>query len=422
MHRVFIGRAGCFFGSIAGETAISDPRAPASDFGASDTGAVSASGGLDCEAVKYWLWSFAVQTPEHAILLLDVDLQVLWANAGAAEILGEPAAQIIGRSLSRFFTVEDRELGIPSHEVLVATRLGASEDDRWMQRADGSRFWASGRTVALAEGPAVFGFIKILRNETELKMRLQTFSNRLAALEHSESAQVAALATLSHELRNPLSALRMAAVALQRQPDPARATQMIDIIQRNVGFIARMTDDLELAVRGRVGKLTLHVEPLDLQAELQVAIDIAMARAGHPVRCVETLLPPGAPIRFDGDRVRIQQVLVNLLGNAIKFTGEGGHIWVKSTVEGPHVVVRVEDDGAGIAPAMLQDIFLMFTQAEGPDQQPDAGLGIGLALVRQIVELHGGSVQANSDGLGKGSAFTVRLPISQEAAPASEVL
>jgi two-component system CheB/CheR fusion protein len=294
-----------------------------------------------------------------------------------------------------------------------------------MTRADGSPFWASGRTVALFDDARrPFGFLKILRNQTETKMRLNTYHNRVVALEESERARQAAFATLSHELRNPLSALNMASAAMSRQGIDPKLYQPVDIIQRNVRFVARMVDDLEQAMRVSVGKLTLEPEPLWLQDELDAAITTAMARAGDPPRDIRLLLPPGQPIRFEGDRLRIQQVFANLLGNAIKFTADGGRIWVKGTLEGGtdlrHIVVRVEDDGAGIAADMLETIFSMFTQAGHPGDP--AGMGIGLALVKTIVELHGGSVQAKSDGPGTGSEFTVRLPLHQAGGPAPPVI
>ena len=373
---------------------------------------------MDIDDAKQWLLAFAMQTPEHAILMLDRTFVVRWANPAAGEIFATPVAAMVGRELHRFFTPDDVDLGIPEHEIAVAASQGSSEDDRWMRRADDALFWASGRTIALTSPHGVFGFLKILRNETTLKMRMETFSNHVAALEQTESEKLAAIATLSHELRNPLSALAMAATALQRNPTAAQRAQMVDIIQRNVGFIARMADDLEQAMRASVGKLTLQVEALDLREELDRAVRTAMARAGHPPRTLEILLPPGAPIVFDGDRARIQQILVNLIGNAIKFTDPQGRIWIKGTIEGRYVVVRVEDDGAGIVPDMLHYIFRMFTQAERADGRStgSAGLGIGLALVRQIVERHGGSVQARSDGPGKGAQFTVRLPLTQTTA------
>jgi two-component system CheB/CheR fusion protein len=371
---------------------------------------------MDVETVQQWLWAFAEQTPEHAMLLLDCRFMVLWVNPAATQILGLPADQMVGCPLHRFFTPQDIGLGIPEHEIAVAVSQGSSEDDRWMARADGSEFWASGRTVALSDSRGVvFGFLKILRNQTGLKMRMNTFSNRAIALEQSEAARTTALATLVHELRNPLSALNMAAVALAGQRNDAQR-RPLELIQRNVGFIARMIDDLEQAMRASVGKLTLELEPLRLDEALDAAIQTARARAGDPPRHIECLLPPGQPIEFEGDRLRVQQVFANLIGNAIKFTGEGGRIWVKGTIEGQHVVVRVEDDGAGIAPDMLETIFSMFTQAGHPAEP--GGMGIGLALVKTLVELHGGSVQAKSDGLGTGSEFTVRLPLRALAPPA----
>ena len=126
---------------------------------------------------------------------------------------------------------------------------------------------------------------------------------------------------------------------------------------------------------------------------------------------LEILLAP-APILVDGDAIRLQQVIANLLDNAAKYTAEGGRIWIKATIEDEDAVVRIEDNGVGIAPDMLQFIFELFAQVQNDDQGAGAeGLGIGLSLVKELVALHGGTVQANSDGIGKGSAFTVRLPL-----------
>ena len=406
LHRSFIHAEPCFPPDKQRRAAIQPERPDASP-------ATAPLPGMDEATIRQWLWAFASQTQEHAILLLDRQFVVQWANPAAAQILGMPASQMAGMALHRFFTPDDIGLGIPEHEIAVAVSQGSSEDDRWMARADGSQFWASGRTVALsdAEG-AVFGFLKILRNQTDIQMRMLTFRNRIAALEGVESTRLAAFATLSHELRNPLSALNLAALSLGRQPlDPA-LRPALDIIQRNVRFVARMVDDLEQAMRVSVGKLTLEIEPLWLHEELDAAIRTAFGRAGNPLRHLQLLLPPGQPIRLEADRLRIQQVFANLVGNAIKFSGEGGRIWVKGTIEGGHVVVRVEDDGLGIAPDMLDTIFSMFTQAGRPGDQA-SGLGIGLALAKTIVEMHGGSVQATSEGIGKGSEFTVRLPAHQ---------
>jgi two-component system CheB/CheR fusion protein len=151
----------------------------------------------------------------------------------------------------------------------------------------------------------------------------------------------------------------------------------------------------------------LQREPVVLADALRAAIAVACGRQGH-ASPVELLLP-AAEIVVCGDPLRLQQVFVNLVGNALRYTPDGGHIWVTASGEGPQALVEVADTGIGIAPDMLESIFEMFTQADGTGAS--GGMGIGLALVKQIVELHGGSVQAQSDGAGKGSKFLVRLPL-----------
>ena len=148
-----------------------------------------------------------------------------------------------------------------------------------------------------------------------------------------------------------------------------------------------------------------------LQDVISASVEMAKPLLEKRSQRLEILLAP-APIMVDGDPVRLQQVLANLLNNAIKYTAEGGRIWVKATVEDEDAVVRIEDNGVGIAPDMLQFIFELFAQVQTQEQEADAqGLGIGLSLVKELVTLHGGTVQANSDGIGKGSVFTVRLPM-----------
>jgi PAS domain S-box-containing protein len=359
--------------------------------------------------VKEWLWAFAMQSLDYGIFLLSSDRVVHWANPGAAWILGCRVQDIIGKPLDPFFTPEDAALGIPQHEGDVAASQGSSDDDRWMQRADGSRFWATGRTVALrsADG-APMGFLKILRDLTDIKMRIRTLTNRVKALGETDSARVDAIAMLSHELRNPLSSISMAAAVLCQRVDDASAKPSLDVLQRNVGFATRIVEDLEQASRATAGKLQVDMQPLPLEPELRAAIETATHQTGGRARDIRLLMPSGQPIFIEADRLRLQQVFVNLIVNAIKFTSDGGHVWINATVEARQAVIRVEDNGAGISPDMLETIFGMFTQVRAP---ANVGLGIGLALVKNIVELHGGTVQARSDGLDKGSTFTVRLPL-----------
>ncbi|WP_330970275.1 sensor histidine kinase, partial [Lysobacter sp. A3-1-A15] len=199
---------------------------------------------------------------------------------------------------------------------------------------------------------------------TDLKMQMETLRNRAQVLDSLGDTNHRSIATLAHELRNPLASLSMASAVLrQLSQGDARLEPPLDILERNLGFAARLVDDLEGSTRTKAGKLDLKLEGLLLQEMLQDAIQTALHRAGDSARDVD-LLPPSAPVVLIADPDRIRQVFVNLIGNAIKFTAEGGRIWVKATLEGPWVVVRVEDDGAGIAPEMLERIFEMFTQAD----------------------------------------------------------
>lgn len=368
---------------------------------------------MDVDAARDWICAFAEQTIEHAILLLAPDLTVLWANPAAASILGAERTGIVGGPVHRFFTPVDRALGIPEHEAQVATSRGISEDDRWMMRADGSLFWATGRTVALAgAGGARMGAAKIFRNQTDMKMRMRALGNRVDALEAAERARVAALATLSHEVRNPLSVVYLYTAIVERQATDPELQSHLRAVREKLDSISRMVEDLDQASRVPTGKLAVRIERILLDEVLEAALEAALERAGRPHRRIERLLPPGQPIAFDGDPQRLQQVFANLLGNALKFTADGGRIWIKASVESPHVVVRVEDDGCGIPPDLLDSIFDMFTQAPARGAHEE-GLGIGLALVKNIVELHGGGVQARSNGVGKGAEFVVRLPLRQ---------
>lgn len=340
-----------------------------------------------------------------------------WASPGAAQTLGAAATDIVGHTASRFFTPEDVAIGIPQQEIAVARSAGSGNDDRWMTRADGSRFWASGLMVALRDADGeVICFVKILRDLTDLKMQMETLRNRGDALEAADDAKGRSIAMLAHELRNPLGSVGMAANVLRQLSGEAPRLQApLDIIERNVGFAARLIDDVEDASRVGAGKLGIQPETLVLYEALQASQQAALGRAGE-ARDIDLLLP-AVPITMEGDRLRLQQVFVNLIGNAIKFTPPGGRIWITATVEGRQAVVRVEDEGIGIAPDMLERIFGMFTQIS-TSTAAAAGMGIGLALVKEIVELHGGSVQARSAGIGKGSEFTVRLPLQQPGSDA----
>ena len=224
------------------------------------------------------------------------------------------------------------------------------------------------------------------------------------------------LATLAHELRNPLAPLRHALELLEA--DGARALPRLHgIMDRQVKHLVRLVDDLLEISRITHGTIDLRQEDLKLGDILHNAAESSaslIAAARHKL----LIQPVAASLRVRGDGVRLAQVFCNLLNNAARYTDPGGEIRVEVAQEGNEAVVRVRDTGMGIAPGDTERIFEMFTQVERKPRLGVAGLGIGLALVKRLVELHGGSVQANSDGRGKGSTFAVRLPLATHATAA----
>jgi two-component system, sensor histidine kinase len=230
------------------------------------------------------------------------------------------------------------------------------------------------------------------------------------------------LATLAHELRNPLAPIRNAVYILQTAKDDAQATAAARaIVERQLNQMVRLVDDLIDVSRITTGKLALRRERVDARtvaASALEAIEPLVKQRGHRL---EVKLPPGS-VYVNADPTRLAQVFLNLLNNAVKFTDPGGHIVFELAVAGAELVARVRDNGIGIAPAMLEPIFDMFAQADRSLERSAMGLGVGLSLTRRLVELHGGSVSARSEGLGSGAEFTVRIPIVSVAPPANGVL
>jgi signal transduction histidine kinase len=217
------------------------------------------------------------------------------------------------------------------------------------------------------------------------------------------------LAMLSHELRNPLSAILNALEVVRGGAEPPLAERMRGIVERQLGQLARLVDDLLDIARINQGKIELKRERVDLGAVTRRVVEAALARAGGQGLQI-TVSAPDEPIVLEADADRLEQVIVNLLSNAVKYTPAGGAIHVIARREGEEAVLQVEDQGIGVRPEALENIFAPFVQADHlPDRARD-GLGVGLTLVRDIVDRHGGRVSAASAGLGRGSVFTVRLP------------
>jgi PAS domain S-box-containing protein len=352
----------------------------------------------------------AQQSKEHAFLLLDPDARVLWWSPGAEYIFDRSSSEMVGQPLTKLFTPEDVEKGIPDQEIELALNFGKAEDDRWQIRRDGSRFWATGILVALRDQKDdLVGFGKILRNRTDLREQLEAFRNQVEALTAADRQKNKFLATLSHELRNPLASVSTAVELISRTLSPnANVEASLKIIEEQLDFVRRMLDDLLDVTRISTGKVRLNMRPVELHETIQRAVEAARPWIEERYQKIQ-VIAPWSSIVVQGDSDRLHQVFLNLLSNAAKYTPERGKIWVKVTTEADEAVVRVTDTGVGIPHEMLPRIFDLFTQVE--TRLSHGGLGIGLALVKDFVALHGGSVQVRSEGIGKGSEFMVRLPL-----------
>ena len=220
------------------------------------------------------------------------------------------------------------------------------------------------------------------------------------------------LAMLGHELRNPLAPILMALNLMKsRTPDDERARL---VIERQVKHLTRLVDDLLDVSRATMGKIDLRREPLEVATAVARAVEVAaplIELKKHQL----TVKVPGAGLLVAGDPVRLAQVIGNLLNNAAKYTDAGGHLEVDARREGREVILHVRDDGCGIAPERIGPIFDLFVQGDQPPDRAQSGLGVGLTLVRSLVQLHGGYVEARSAGVGRGSEFTVRLLALDEA-------
>jgi PAS domain S-box-containing protein len=291
-------------------------------------------------------------------------------------------------------------VGLANHTVLLA------RDGREIAIDD------SGAPIRDARGRIV-GVVLVFRDVSARRATERS-------LETADRRKDEFLAMLAHELRNPLAPIRNAAhtLGLLGVGDD-RLRWVAGVIERQVGLMTRLVDDLLDVSRITSGKIALQREPVAVRAILDLALEVARPAAASRSQVLELDAPEDAG-RVDGDAARLGQVVGNLLDNAIKYSEEGGRIRLRAAVDADEVVIAVEDAGAGIAPDLLPHVFDLFTQADHSLERRQGGLGIGLTLVRRLVELHGGRVKAASAGPGRGSVFTVRLPRLAAAPPPAE--
>ncbi|WP_232061945.1 hybrid sensor histidine kinase/response regulator [Variovorax sp. PBS-H4] len=291
--------------------------------------------------------------------------------------------------------------------VLVLARQGA--DSRAVANA-----MDEFANVTVIERPMrVAALVSAVRTALRARRRQYELRSLLEGLRDADQRKTEFLATLAHELRNPLAPLGTALSLLSRKkPPPEESVKYYELMSRQVEHMVRLVNDLMEVSRITRGKIELHLGPVLLDAVIEDAIELSRPlfdRAGHSL----TLELGADPLVVRGDAVRLTQVFSNLLNNAAKYTPPGGRVTVTARQEGRQAVVAVSDTGTGLAPDMLKSIFEMFVQVSGTSREAQGGLGIGLTLVKSLVELQGGSIDATSEGLGRGATFTVRLPLAK---------
>jgi PAS domain S-box-containing protein len=360
---------------------------------------------------------FLEQSEDYALFFTDAEGRVTDWYRGAEHIFGFSAEEMIGQSARRLFNAEDLERGSADHEMALARTAQRSEDDRWHVRKEGARFWGSGVLLALHDAAGeVVGFAKVLRNRTDVKTQTEALDNRARSLEASLERTRVFLATLAHEMRNPLAPLANAANLLRLDAAGTTSEEALRIIDRQVALLSRLVEDLMDTARISAGKVELKLAVVDLREVFQAAAVTArpMAKA-RGLQFDEVPIAGAVPVYIDPQRM--QQVFANLLDNAIKYTPRGGKILFNLTTEGGDAIVRVEDSGIGMSAEIQPRIFDLFTQEDAARQHSRGGVGLGLALVHDLIALHGGTVQARSDGRDKGSVFTVRVPMHNARQP-----
>jgi PAS domain S-box-containing protein len=378
---------------------------------------------------------------DYAIFMLDPTGHVASWNAGAHRIKGYDADEIIGKHFSTFYPEEDIRAGKPDYELVVARERGTFEDEGWRLRKDGSRFWANVVITAVFDAAGnLRGFAKVTRDITDRKkadeVRLALLQQREARLQAEEERRRAEasyqaaqeanrakdefLMTLSHELRTPMTAvLGWSRLLPSLSPSDAMFKEAIASIARSAELQARLIDDVLDVSRIVSGKLRLTRDAVDVEKALHSSIDAVRASAGARNITIKTSFSPdlGSII---ADPTRIQQIVWNLLTNAIKFTAKGGEVELGARRTSSHLQITVRDNGEGIEPSFLPHIFEAFRQAESPRTRVHGGLGLGLSIVHYLTEAHGGTVAAESPGKGQGATFTVTLPINAIRDSASE--
>jgi PAS domain S-box-containing protein len=371
----------------------------------------------DPEYFKLALLAAMVESSDDAIVSKTLEGRILSWNSGASRIFGYQADEAIGQPIT---IIIPPELHAEEQQILNKIRSGQRID-----HYDTIRMTKDGRRIAVSltispirsSGGEIIGASKIARDISERKRAEEMLRQSQEALREADRRKDEFLALLAHELRNPLAPIRYA-LAANKKPEctPAQRARAEEVIDRQVSQMSRLLDDLLDVSRIGRGKLELKRKFTELSLAVSVATETARPILNSKRHELQLDLP-AEPLRLYADPVRLAQLFANLLVNAAKYTDPGGRIMLRALRDGDEIVVAIRDNGIGICADMLPRLFCMFSQAHTALPRAEGGLGVGLWLVRGLVTLHGGSVQARSDGPGLGSEFIVRLPVG---APAEE--
>jgi two-component system CheB/CheR fusion protein len=360
----------------------------------------------------------ATHAASHAMLVFDADGRITAWNAGAEQMFGYGVAEMNGQPVARLASPDDDGAERMRLQMREADRAGHAEAEYWCLRKDGSRVFCNSLLTPLQNG-GFDGYIQVLADASSRVADVErTHAQLTSALSQRAKAEAESalkddfLAVMSHELKNPLNLISVNTELVARTPevrDSELVQQSLDGIRRAIRGQTKIIDDLLDMSRIRTGKLKLSVTAVDLGALVESIVEVARADVSSAAVDIGCTLGD-TPSLVHADPLRLEQIIWNLLGNAIKFTPAGGQVRIAVQAEDRFCRLTVRDTGQGIEPYFLPRLFEMFSQVPGRALSGKSGLGIGLAVVREIVTLHGGRIEAASDGPGQGSTFTVWLP------------
>ncbi|WBK01838.1 PAS domain S-box protein [Methylocystis parvus] len=372
------------------------------------------------EAERQKFVALAEQSMEF-VSFCSMDFEPLYLNPAGAKLVGLAREQAFFVRMSDYFFQEDHDFVFEEFFPKVQREGHANTELRFRHFKTGEALWMLYNVFVLRdERDEPIGFATVSRDISERKLVED-------ALKAADRRKDEFLATLAHELRNPLAPVRNAVHVLRHDAAATvtakRDLALLAMIDRQVEHLVRLVDDLLEVSRITRGKIELKKRRVDLAEILRHAVETAQPTIDHAQHSLHVALPSEA-LELDADPVRLAQVFTNLLNNAAKYTEHGGDIWLMVERCEGEAVVTVRDSGVGIPAEMLPRVFDLFTQIDRTLGRAQGGLGIGLALVKSLLELHGGSVEAQSEGSGRGSAFVVRLPTlardsTEESMPAT---